>query len=126
MIDGVALRLERLEGIDHVVGGERTSVGEPRLGAEIKGHRHLVVSHLGALRDESIDCVGLVGRWRHQRVEQELQALRRIALENVVVKAVEGGNAAPADQREGAALGRVWVSIVEMVEIGGIGQIAES
>ena len=123
--EGMALGLQRIEGEHHVLGGERAAVGEARLGAQIKRHRHAVIGHLGALGDEAIDRVGLVCRAGHQRIEQELEPLRRVALEDVVVEAVEGGDAAPAHEREGAALRRIGVGIGEMGEVGGVGEIAK-
>ena len=125
MVDRVAFVLQRVEGEHHVVGGERRAVGELRLGPQIEGDRLAVVGDLGALGHQPVDRVRLVGRRHHQRVEQQLEPLRRVAFQNVVVEAVEGGDAAPADQRERAALGRVGIGIGEMLEIGRVGEIAE-
>ena len=121
----MALGLQRLEGERHIVGGERRAVGELRLGPQREGHRHAVRRDLCALRHEPIDGVRLVRRAGHQRVEQKLEPLRRVALENVVVEAVEGGHPAPADEREGAALRRVGVRVGEVLEVCGIREIAE-
>ena len=121
----MTLLLQRLEGEHHVVGGDRAAVAELRLRPELEGHRHAVVGDLGALRDEAVDRVGFVRCAGHQRIEQEVEALRRVTLENEIVEAVEGGDAAPADQGEGAALRRVGIDVVEMIEVGGVGEIAE-
>ena len=121
----MALGLQRLEGERHIVGGERRAVGELRLGPQREGHRHAVRRDLRALGHEPVDGVRLVRRARHQRVEQKLEPLRRVALENVVVEAVEGGHPAPADEREGAALRRVGVRVGEVLEVCGIREIAE-
>ena len=125
MVDRVAFILQRVEGEHHVVGGERRAVGELRLGPQIEGDRLAVVGDLGALGHQPVDRVRLVGRRHHQRVEQQLEPLRRVAFQNVVVEAVEGGDAAPADQRESAAFGRVGIGVGEMLEIGRVGEIAE-
>jgi len=61
-------------------------VGEMRLGSQMERHRHAVVGDLGALGNEAIDGIRLVGRRRHQRVEEKLEPLRRIALENVLLR----------------------------------------
>ena len=66
----MALLLQRLEGEHHILGGERTAVGEAGLGAQAEGHRHAVVRDLGAFRHQSVDGVGLVRRAHHQGVEQ--------------------------------------------------------
>src|SRR5581483_656646 len=125
VVERVALLLEYVEGEHDVVGGKLGAVGEMRLGPQMERHRHAVVGDLCALGDETVHRVGFVARRRHQRVEQKLEPLRRVTLENVVVEAVEGGHSAPADEREGAALGRLGVGVVEVLEVGWIGEIAE-
>src|SRR4029450_2589611 len=74
--------------------------------------------------------MGLVGGGRHQAREGELHALRAVALEDKDVERVEGEkvlieDAVRADMGEHAALWRVRVDIVEMLEASWIFEVAE-
>ena len=74
--------------------------------------------------------VGLVEGSHHQGGEGELQAERSVTLEDVAVERVEGVEvlivvADGAELRELPTLGRAWIDIGEMLEIGGILEIAE-
>ena len=67
---------------------------------------------------------------RHQGREGQLHALRGVALEDVAVERIEGEEVLierrdRADLREHAALRRVRIDIVEMLEVGGIFEVAE-
>ncbi len=108
-----------------VVGGERRAVGELCLGPQLEDDRHAVGRHLGAAGDEPVDGVRLVERARHQAVEQVLEPLRRVALEDEVVEAVEGRAPGGADHRQAAAFRGVGIDVVEVLEVGRILQLAE-
>ena len=79
----------------------------------------------GGVRDETIDRVGLVGGPRHQRVEQKVEPLRRIALQDERVEAVERRARRRADHRQAPALRRVGIDPLEMLEVGRILELAE-
>ena len=83
----MALRREQAERVADIFGGDRRAVGERRFLAQLEGDALLVGGEFGGLGDQAIDGIGLVIGARHQRVEQQAQALRRIALEDVVVEA---------------------------------------
>src|SRR5262249_36251954 len=66
----------------------------------------------------------------HQRREGHIHALCALALEDVGVQRIEGEvglviGTDRGDQREGPALRRGRIDVVEMMELGGIFQIAE-
>ncbi len=122
---GVALLLQRIEGEDDVIGRDRRAVGELRLRSHLEHDGPLVGRNIAAFRDEPVDRVRLVHGARHQAVEQVFEPLRRVALEDEVVEAVERLDAAGARRGEFAALRRVRVDVVEMLEVGGVLQLAE-
>ncbi len=85
----------------------------------------MVGRHLGALRDEPIDRIGLVLRARHQGVEHVLEPLGGVALQDEVVEAVERDLAPGADHGKAPALGGIGIDVVEVLEVGRILQLAE-
>ena len=115
---GVALLLEDVEAENHVGGRQRRTVGEPGLGAQAEGDRVAVWRKLRRLRDEPVDCVGLVEPPRHQGVEQKLQPLCGVALQDEAVEAVEGGARGGTDHRQPPTLGRIGVHPIEVLEVG--------
>ena len=128
--DRVALLLEDFEREGGVMGGERAPVVESDawphqepVGQAIRGNAH------GA-RGKAVERVRLVGGARHQAAKGELHALRAVALEDEDIERIEGEkvlikDAVRPDLREGAALGRVRLDIVEMLEARRIFQVAE-
>src|SRR6266404_1409285 len=94
------------------------SVGEP-----IRGYPHRA-------RGKPVEGVRLVGRARQQAGEGELHALRAIALEDEDVERIEGEKVliegpGGSDLGERAALRRIGVDVVEMLESRRIFEVAE-
>ena len=80
---------------------------------------------LEALGDQAVGGVGLVGGAGEQAVVEQAEALRRLALEDEGVEAVEGLAGAGAAEAHGAALRRVGVHVVEVREAVGVLEVAE-
>ena len=118
----VGLGLERVEGPDHVLGRDRAAVLEMCLGAQIVLHPAVIPGHLHAFGDEPVFRARLVIGGGHQRVEEQGEAGRLVALELVGVEGVEGADRGVA---HAAALGRVGIDVSEILEIGAVFQIAE-
>ena len=126
LVGGLALLQEHLPGEDDVVGGDRDAVGEFRLGPQVEDHPAAVLGVFQALGDQAVGGVGLVGRAGEQAVVEQAEALRRLALQDEGVEAVEGLAAAGAAEAHGAALGGVGIDEVEVLEVGRILEIAEA
>jgi hypothetical protein len=105
-----------------VLGGDRRPIVKSRLGPQGERHRRAVGRHLDARRDEAVQGVGLIERAYHQRIENQLDAFDRDALEDERVQAIEGIDSV---QPERAALRGVGVDVVEVLEVGRILEIVE-
>ena len=126
-IAGAGLRadfLERLEGEDHVLGRHRLAVVPFRLGAQFIGGGGEVVRIADGLGKQPVDARDFIERRHKQRVVQQVDALRERAFDagDHHVEIVEG---AERDLRCGAALRRLRVDVVELLEAGRIFQLAE-
>ena len=121
----MALRRQQPETVADILGSERAAIGKARFGPQPEGDALSVIRHIGTLGHQSVDGIGLVGGARHQRVEHQLHALGRIALEDVAVEAVEGVAGHDPDERHLPALRRIRIDVVEVLEIGGILEVAE-
>ena len=87
-------------------------------GADAERHGHQVGGDLDRLGDEAVVAVGLVGGARHQAVERQLaHALGSVALEDERIEAVEGVERAGADRDQPAALRRLRIDVVEVLEV---------
>ena len=101
-----------------------------RLWAQLEAIGQLVRTDAHGLRHEAIERIGLVGAARHEAVEGGVDARRAIALEDIDVEGVEGleilvaGGVLDLDDQR-SALGSRGVHIGEMLEVGGLLQLAE-
>ncbi len=126
----MTLVLEDFQRERDVVGGERAAVVECDAGPheEVVGEPILRNPHRA--RGEPIHGIGLVRGARHQACESELHALRAVTLEDEAVERVEGEKvliegAGRSDMGKRAALGRIRVDVVEMLEVSRIFEVAE-
>ena len=117
-----ALREQRLEAPDHVVGGDRLAVVPARFGPQREGDPRAVGRRLHRLREQPVLGERLVGGAGHQRVVEQADPRRRVALDDERIERVEGalGDALP----QLPALRRVRVHVLEVREVGGIREIA--
>ena len=66
-----AVRLEHLEGIDHVLDGHRLAVVPARFGPQAESHRRIILRIGECLREKAVGCAGLVeGGGRQGFVDQ--------------------------------------------------------
>ena len=126
----MALFLQRGQREGDVMRSQLRAVMEPRLGTHREAIGQLVRRDLHRFRGEAVHRVRLVIGARHQRREGQVHALRALALQNVGVERIEGEKglvvgAHRRDDRKQPALRRVDIDVVEMVEVGGIFQVAE-
>ena len=119
----MALFLQQHQGKGSVLRRQCRSVVEMRARTQMEGQPVAIALH--AFGDKAIKRIGFVERPRHQRVENQVQALRRIALEDIGIEGIEGENRTLADMGKGSALGGGRVDIVEMGKAGRIFQLAE-
>ena len=114
------LLAEKLVGEFHVIGGQRTSIGKPRLGAQVEDHPGLVLRVFDRLADQAVHRADLVGGAHHHVLVGDARQSRRTALLGIGVEAVEG-----AEGRFGnlAAFRRIRVHIVKMLVINRIFRI---
>ncbi len=119
VVEGV-LRMRLLLGLqaeDHILGRDRRAVMPTRLGAQPERHGGIVVGVGNPLRDLAVFGGGLIGARGHERIVDEPQARCRRAAHRERVEAVEGSFDEAAQR---AALGRVRIDPVEVVEVGAV------
>src|SRR5215831_8203870 len=129
--DRVALVLEDFQRKGDIVSGERAAVVEGDAGAHQKTVGQPVRGYLHRTSGKAVEGIRLVIGARHQAREGELHALRAVAPEDEDVERIEGEKVliegpGGSDLGERAALGRIGVDVVEMLEVGRIFEIAES
>ena len=110
--------------------GQLRAVVKARLGPHREAIGELVGRNLHRLRGEAIHRVRLVAGARHQRRKGQVHALRALALEDEGVERIEGEEglivgATDGIERKQPALRRIRIDVVEMLEVGGIFQVAE-
>ncbi len=86
----VSFFLEQHEGKCGILGCQRRAVMEARAVAQVKDEPVAACRDFGAFRNKPVNRIRLVIGASHQRVENEIEALRRVTLENVAVERVEG------------------------------------
>ncbi len=121
----IALVLQQGERVGHIFCGQGAAVGKLGFRPQGKGHRQPVIGHIRGFGHQAIHRIGLIPGPHHQGVEQERQALGRIALQDVVVEAVEGDPPFGANHRNAPAFGGIWVHIVKVGKVCRILQISK-
>src|SRR5215510_6914057 len=112
------------------MGGERAAVVKRDAGPHQKTVSEPIRGYPHRARGKSVEGIRLVGGARHQARKGELHALRAVALEDEDVERIECEKvlierARRPDMGEYAALRRVRVDIIEMLEPYRIFEIAE-
>ena len=118
----MTLPLEQHEREGGILGGQRRTVVKACLLAQAECQDIAIRGKRRAFCDQPIDRARLVIGARHQRIEDEIEPLGRVALEDIAVERVEGGEARiigcrGADLRKRAALRRIRIHIVEMRKV---------
>ena len=112
----MSLRLENFEREHHVVRSDRAPVVKPGLRAEPVRRPGAVVGDLDPFREESVRGGCLVRRILRQRIEEESDLRRRIALDDEGVEAVVGrSDRCPAHR---SSLGSVRIDVVVVQKVG--------
>ena len=126
----LSFRMLKREG--DVLRRQPRAVVEARLGAQQEAVGQLVVRDAHAPRDEAVERIRLVAGCRAIRLSKvSAHAGGAVALQHVDVEGVEGVEVLVADglldlDREGAALRRLRIDVVEMLEVGRVFQVAEA
>ena len=126
----VPLLLEDFQREGNIVGGERAAVVELDARPHQETAGEPIRRYLHGARSQPVQGIGLVRSCRHQACEGELHALRAVALEDEAVERIESVEVlverpARPDMGEHAALRRIRVDVIEMLEVRGIFEIAE-
>ena len=109
----------------HVRGQHSVAIVKARFPAQAEGGRQAIGRHRHVLGQQAVAGALLVQRAGEQGVEHQLaQISRRAAADGEGVVLVEGGQAQVADQAQLAALGRIRVDVVEVVEPGRVLHVA--
>ena len=109
---GIAQGLERE---DHVIGGDRAAVVEPRFGAQVEGDPGTVLGHLKAFGDQTIEREGLVPSPLQQTLEDVVPSRRGRALDEEGIEAVEG---AAEREPKRPPFGRLRIDVLEVGKAG--------
>ena len=110
---------QRLVAVLHILSQYRLAVVKARLLAQFEGRRQAVGRHLHILGQQAIARSRFVEAGGQQSLEQHVcQIGRRRALDREGVVLVEGRIAQIADHAQLAALGRLRVHIVKVLEVG--------
>ncbi len=110
-----AFRQQGLEGEDNVLGRYRLTVMKARLGTQMKADPFVVRSTLYFLGEQAVDGEWLIHAVGGQGVVDQADSVRGNPLVDEGVERIE---AAKAGLAQGAALRRVGVGVVEMLEVG--------
>ncbi|MNP14299.1 hypothetical protein D3C76_1066150 [compost metagenome] len=117
-ISQAALGHQQVEGVAHVLGGDRLAIGKPRLGVKEEAQGQAIVGALHLLRHQAVHRVRLVQRaLRQGRVEQAIDLAHADALVYVRQDMVEMPD---LDRRTAhrPALGRLRIGVGKMTEAG--------
>ncbi|MNP21327.1 hypothetical protein D3C76_1139400 [compost metagenome] len=115
-----ALGHQQIEGVAHVLGGDRRAIGKLRLGVEVEAQGQAIVGALHFLRHQAVDGVGFVQRALRQRgVEQAIDLRHADALVYIRQDMIEMPD---LDRRapHRPALGGLRVGVGKMTEAGGV------
>ena len=107
--------LVHVEAVDHVLGRDRRAVVPARLVAKLEGHRGIVGRIGRPFGDQPIGGRRLFEAVVHQALIDEPEPAGGLALVEHRVQAIERADIGHAHQ---AALRRVGVHVVEMLEVG--------
>src|SRR3981189_3321106 len=126
----MALVFEQGQREGDVVRSERTPIMELDAGSHQEPVGQAVLGYSNGPRSKAVQGVRLVRSAHHQTCESELHALGGIALQNEAVQRIERQtvlieNQIRPDIRERAALRRVWVHIIELLEVTGVFEVPE-
>ena len=110
-----ALGGQRLKGPDHIGGRNRLAVMPTRLGAQFDPHARAIRRHLQAFDQAAVGAEILIAGRPQQGVIGQPDQGRRHPFHDERVEAVEGARGADSHL---TALGRGWIDIIEMTEIG--------
>ena len=113
-VEGDGLGDQGLEGPDDVIRGHRLAVVPTRLRPQLEGDPRAVLGHGDALRQKAVFAEGLVRGPDHQRLVDAPDARRRTTLDDEGVEAVVGADGL---QPHRAALGRLRIHVVEVLEV---------
>ena len=69
------------------------------------------------LATEPVDGIGFILRAHHQAIEKKVEALRGVAFQDVLIERVVRVGAAGSHRHHAAALRRIGIDVVEMLEI---------
>src|ERR1700716_3296484 len=121
----MALVFEQRQREGDVVRSERTPIMELDAGSHQEPVGQAVLGYSNGPRSKAVQGVRLIRSAHHQTCESELQALGGVALQNEAVQRIERQtvlieNQIRADIRERAALRRVRVDIIELLEVRGV------
>ncbi|MNI56306.1 hypothetical protein D3C73_1113010 [compost metagenome] len=117
-ISQAALGHQQVEGVAHVLGGDRLAIGKLRLGVKEEAQGQAIVGALHLLRHQAVHRVRLVQRaLRQGRVEQAIDLAHADALVYVRQDMVEMPD---LDRRTAhrPALGRLRIGVGKMTEAG--------
>ena len=105
---------QRLHRKNHVVGGDRFAVREPRRGIEMKRHRRSVRRHLHGLGNEAVHRERLVEPARHERLVNPLANTGDgFAADDERVECIERSR---LPENDTPSLRRVRIGVIEMGE----------
>jgi hypothetical protein len=110
-----ALLAHHVEGVDHVVGGDRLTVVPACLRAQVEDDPRAILGHLHRLGEQAVTGERLVSRSHGQRIVETTDAGHGLALDD---EGVEGVEAADVGEAHVATLRRIGVDVVEMREVG--------
>ena len=126
----VALVAQDLDRELHVLGGQRRTVGEPRLLAQLETVGVLVGGNAHGAGDEAVERVGLVRRAGHQTVERsgyaggavagQVEDVQRVERQEILVAGRAGDL-----QLDLAALGCLRIDVGQVIEVLRQAEIAE-
>ena len=117
--------LERVEREDHVVRRHRLAVVPFRLAAQTIGDGRKIVGMADRLGQQAVFGRDFVERRRHQRFVDELGRPMRSMPFTPATTTIEIVERADRDLADDAALGRVRIDVVEVLEAGRIFDVAE-
>ena len=108
-----ALVAQGIEGPDHILGGDRLAVMEPRLGPQLKRNAAVIGGQFDVSGDMGVGGFGLVGRRHRQRV---VDLRRTTGGGSANDERVEAVKAADRRRRHLAALRGIRIDVGEMRE----------
>src|ERR1700730_1923078 len=128
----VTLGFQNIQGKRDIMRGQGRAVMEPCLLAQKKAVGGLVRRNPYGVRDKPIERIRLVAACAHQRIESEPHSGSAVALQNIGIQRIKGGEIEilGAEGRAGlkrdlAALRRIGIYIRKMAETGRQGEVAK-